>query len=88
MTYLSQRQGLEHWKNFYSTHKKYRKVGRVSHAPIDPMSPIPEHCNPKKATTSDGKAAEKGAASAETAAPPLEEHSANGENVHVKHNEL
>ena len=42
-------QGLLHWKNFFATHKKYRKVGRVLHHPIDPASPIPEHCQPEKA---------------------------------------
>ncbi|CAL1702081.1 unnamed protein product [Somion occarium] len=48
---LSERemQGLEHWKKFYTESKKYHKVGRVSHPPIDPLSPIPEHCDPKKA---------------------------------------
>lgn len=24
-------------------------MGRVNHPPIDPSSPIPEHCDPKKA---------------------------------------
>jgi len=42
-------QGVQHWKKFYAEHKKYTKVGRVSHPPIDPSSPIPEHCDPKKA---------------------------------------
>ncbi|KAI0786443.1 cytochrome b5-like heme/steroid binding domain-containing protein [Abortiporus biennis] len=41
-------QGLQHWKKFYADSKKYPKVGRVSHPPIDPLSPIPEHCNAKK----------------------------------------
>ncbi|KAF9042563.1 cytochrome b5 [Hymenopellis radicata] len=40
--------GIVHWKEFYADHKDYFKVGRVSHPPIDPSSPIPEHCNPKK----------------------------------------
>ncbi|KAH8118492.1 cytochrome b5 [Phellopilus nigrolimitatus] len=40
---------LEHWKNFFTNHKKYIKVGRVMHHPIDPSSPIPEHCKPEKA---------------------------------------
>ena len=43
------RQGLEHWKKFFADSKKYRKVGRVLHEPIDPMSPVPEPCDPKKA---------------------------------------
>jgi hypothetical protein len=42
-------QGIEHWKKFYRDHNEYFKVGRVSHKPIDPSSPIPEHCDPKKA---------------------------------------
>ncbi|KAF9008831.1 cytochrome b5-like heme/steroid binding domain-containing protein [Cyathus striatus] len=41
--------GLQHWKNFYAEHKDYIKVGRVVHTPIDPNSPILEHCDPKKA---------------------------------------
>jgi len=41
-------QSLAHWKNFYAEHKDYLKIGRVSHVPIDPASPIPEHCDPKK----------------------------------------
>ncbi|PFH52566.1 hypothetical protein AMATHDRAFT_56607 [Amanita thiersii Skay4041] len=40
---------LEHWKEFYAEHPTYFKVGRVLHKPIDPASPIPEHCDPKKA---------------------------------------
>ncbi|KAF5390638.1 hypothetical protein D9757_002651 [Collybiopsis confluens] len=40
---------LEHWKDFYSNHKDYKKIGRVSYRPIDPASPIPEHCKPEKA---------------------------------------
>lgn len=42
-------QGLEHWKKFFAESKKYRKIGRVLHEPIDPMSPVPEPCDPKKA---------------------------------------
>jgi hypothetical protein len=39
---------VEHWKKFYTDHKDYKKVGRVSHAPIDPASPIPPHCKEQK----------------------------------------
>ncbi|EJD01291.1 cytochrome b5 [Fomitiporia mediterranea MF3/22] len=39
---------LEHWKNFFANHKKYFKVGRVLHHPIDPLSPIPEPCKEEK----------------------------------------
>ncbi|KAF8900025.1 cytochrome b5-like heme/steroid binding domain-containing protein [Mucidula mucida] len=44
----SELKGIAHWKAFYEDHKDYFKVGRVSHPPIDPASPIPEHCNSKK----------------------------------------
>jgi len=40
--------GLTHWKKFYAESKKYSLVGRVSHPPIDPSSPIPKHCIPEK----------------------------------------
>ncbi|CAA7259485.1 unnamed protein product [Cyclocybe aegerita] len=50
--------GLAHWKKFYAEHKDYVKVGRVNHPPIDPASPIPEHCDPKKAKPAK-EAAEK-----------------------------
>ncbi|KAJ8523446.1 hypothetical protein ONZ45_g89 [Pleurotus djamor] len=47
---LSERelQGLAHWKNFFAEHKTYTKVGKVSHPPIDPASPIPVHCRAGK----------------------------------------
>lgn len=41
-------QSVEHWKRFFRDHKTYFKVGRVNHKPIDPMSPLPSHCDPKK----------------------------------------
>ncbi|KAJ7499338.1 cytochrome b5-like heme/steroid binding domain-containing protein [Mycena latifolia] len=41
-------EGVQHWKKFFANHKDYPKVGRVSHPPIDPASPIPEHCDAKK----------------------------------------
>ncbi|KAG5654655.1 hypothetical protein H0H81_009903 [Sphagnurus paluster] len=50
---------VNHWKKFYEEHKDYVKVGRVSHHPIDPASPIPEHCDPKKEAAA--QAARKGA---------------------------
>jgi hypothetical protein len=40
--------GVQHWKKFFANHKDYPQVGKVSHRPIDPASPIPEHCDPKK----------------------------------------
>jgi len=43
----SEQRGLDHWKKFFAEHKSYVKVGRVSHPPIDPASPIPEPCNQK-----------------------------------------
>lgn len=42
-------QSLQHWKKFYAEHKDYIKVGKVNHPPLDPSTPIPEHCDPKKA---------------------------------------
>jgi len=39
---------VNHWKKFFAEHKKYIKVGRVLHPPIDPASSIPEPCDPKK----------------------------------------
>ncbi|KAI5124763.1 hypothetical protein M0805_005397 [Coniferiporia weirii] len=47
---LSEREmkSVEHWKSFFANHKKYVKVGRVLHHPIDPSSPIPEPCKPEK----------------------------------------
>ncbi|THH21048.1 hypothetical protein EW146_g425 [Bondarzewia mesenterica] len=40
---------VQHWKDFFKDHKSYFKIGRVNHPPIDPASPIPEHCDLKKA---------------------------------------
>jgi len=51
--------GLAHWKKFYAEHKDYIKVGRVAHPPIDPASPIPEHCDPKKAKAAKEEEAKK-----------------------------
>ncbi|KAF9246879.1 cytochrome b5 [Melanogaster broomeanus] len=41
-------QSVEHWKNFFAEHETYYKVGRIIHPPIDPQSPTPEPCDPKK----------------------------------------
>jgi hypothetical protein len=65
-------QGVEHWKKFFSEHKSYRKIGRVSHPPIDPNSPIPEHCDPKKAQKEAAKAKQTEASKESTAPPPQE----------------
>jgi len=43
----SELSSIKHWKEFFANHKAYFKVGRVVHHPIDPTSPIPEHCDPK-----------------------------------------
>ncbi|KIL00453.1 hypothetical protein PAXRUDRAFT_129775 [Paxillus rubicundulus Ve08.2h10] len=40
---------VAHWKKFFEEHKAYSRVGKVVHPPIDPQSPIPEHCDSKKA---------------------------------------
>ncbi|KAL1665622.1 cytochrome b5-like heme/steroid binding domain-containing protein [Schizophyllum commune] len=45
----SELKGIQHWKDFYKDHKDYWRVGRVIHEPIDPNTPIPEHCKAKKA---------------------------------------
>ncbi|KAF5393624.1 hypothetical protein D9757_000401 [Collybiopsis confluens] len=44
----SEIKGVAHWKKFYKNHKNYFKIGKVSHPPIDPMSPIPEGCDTDK----------------------------------------
>ncbi|GAA5848860.1 hypothetical protein JCM3766R1_003342 [Sporobolomyces carnicolor] len=46
---------LKHWKQFYETHAKYRKVGRVMHPPIDPSLPIPEPCTRAQAQPDPGQ---------------------------------
>lgn len=52
-------QSLAHWKKFYAEHPDYVKVGRVNHRQIDPDSPIPEHCDPKKAKEAQEEEAKK-----------------------------
>lgn len=52
-------QSLAHWKKFYDEHEDYIKVGRVSHPPIDPASPVLKHCNPKKAKQQEEEKARK-----------------------------
>lgn len=44
----SEIESVEHWKQFFRDHNSYLKVGRVNHPPIDPSSPLPLHCDPKK----------------------------------------
>lgn len=41
-------QSIEKWKQFFKNSDKYSYVGKVIHHPIDPKSPIPEHCQPEK----------------------------------------
>ncbi|KAF7331758.1 Sterol metabolism-related protein [Mycena kentingensis (nom. inval.)] len=48
-----------HWKQFFANHKDYRKVGKVSHPPINPASPIPKHCDPSKEEQSLREGAER-----------------------------
>lgn len=52
---------IQKWKNFFKNSDKYSYVGKVIHPPIDPKSPIPEHCDETKRNAA--KAAQ-GAASA------------------------
>ncbi|KAI9433298.1 cytochrome b5 [Lactarius indigo] len=56
----SELQGVAHWKKFFSEHKSYVKVGRVNHPPIDPASPLPVHCDPKKEVEQKAREAEGG----------------------------
>jgi len=51
----SELEGLTHWKQFFANHKSYFKVGKVIHPPIDPASPIPEPCDPKRRQESEPK---------------------------------
>ncbi|KAF7354947.1 Sterol metabolism-related protein [Mycena sanguinolenta] len=60
-------EGVQHWKKFFADHKDYYKVGRVSHPPIDPSSPIPEHCDAKKQAQAEQEAAKRKAAQRESA---------------------
>ncbi|KAJ7283370.1 cytochrome b5-like heme/steroid binding domain-containing protein [Mycena rebaudengoi] len=52
--------GVEHWKRFFANHREYTKIGRVSHRPIDPKSPIPVHCDAKKQAKAEEAAKRKG----------------------------
>ncbi|TFL00636.1 cytochrome b5-like heme/steroid binding domain-containing protein [Pterulicium gracile] len=52
-------QSVNHWKNFFAEHKDYFKVGRLLQKPIDPASPIPVHCDPKKQEEIDKREAER-----------------------------
>lgn len=63
-------QGLIHWKDFFANHKKYKKVGKVMHPPIDPASPIPEHCQPEKAAKE--KAEDEAKAKEESQSKPID----------------
>jgi len=61
--------GVQHWKDFFANHKKYKKIGRVQHRPIDPGSPIPEPC--KEGSTEDQLQATK---ETKQEAPPPNKH--------------
>ncbi|OCB87465.1 cytochrome b5 [Sanghuangporus baumii] len=67
--------GLEHWKNFYANHKKYTKIGRVLHHPIDPLSPIPPPCKEEKPAVGNKEQAK-------------EERPTKDSGQHAKHQEL
>ncbi|KAJ3739548.1 cytochrome b5 [Lentinula detonsa] len=51
--------GVNHWKEFYANHAEYKKVGRVSHRPINPASPLPEPCKPPKEKKNNEKVSEE-----------------------------
>jgi len=55
----SELRSVNHWREFFRDHKTYHKVGRVIHPPIDPESPIPGHCNPKKEAKRKAKEEER-----------------------------
>ncbi|KAJ7477149.1 hypothetical protein B0H11DRAFT_2158246 [Mycena galericulata] len=55
--------------------RDYVKVGKVSHPPIDPASPIPEHCDAKK----QAKAEEEGRATPKREAPVAHKEKAEDE---------
>ncbi|KAL5508103.1 hypothetical protein ACEPAH_5721 [Sanghuangporus vaninii] len=67
--------GLEHWKNFFANHKKYTKIGRVLHHPIDPLSPIPPPCKEEKPAAGNKEQAK-------------EERPTKDSGQHAKHQEL
>ena len=46
-------QSLDHWKSFFANHAKYRLIGKVLHAPIEPSSPIPPPCQQEGEESSD-----------------------------------
>ena len=46
----SEMQSIHKWKKFFKDSDKYSYVGKVIHPPIDPKSPIPEHCEEAKRT--------------------------------------
>jgi len=79
--------GVQHWKQFFANHKDYPKVGKVSHPPIDPASPIPEHCDAKKQAKAEqeGRAAPKSEPSKPE--PPKPEPPKEPPQEPVKHNE-
>ncbi|GAA6048255.1 hypothetical protein JCM3770_006506 [Rhodotorula araucariae] len=51
----SQLATVDHWKRFYSSHAKYRRIGTVVHPPIDPNSPLPEPCDDAKPQPAGGR---------------------------------
>ena len=51
----------------------------MSHPPIDPASPIPEHCDPKKEKAAREREEAAAKARAETAAEKAKEGEAHGE---------
>jgi len=53
-------ESVDHWKKFFAEHKKYNKVGKVIHPPIDPASPIPDPCDTKKRKEKPSKESQAG----------------------------
>ncbi|TRM68536.1 cytochrome b5-like heme/steroid binding domain-containing protein [Schizophyllum amplum] len=81
----SEFRGVQHWKDFYKDHKDYWRIGRVIHEPIDPSSPIPEHCKAKRANTdkkdADGDPFMKDTAERGAAPPPKQPRKKKSEKV-------
>ncbi|KAL4264196.1 Cytochrome b5 heme-binding domain-containing protein [Pleurotus pulmonarius] len=82
---LSERElkGLQHWKTFFAEHKTYTKVGKVSHPPIDPASPIPESCRTPKGDKKEAEAKQTKPADAQPKPPSHTESK-----PHAGHQEL
>jgi len=62
---------LAHWKNFFAKHDKYRHIGWVKHASIDPDTPPPVHCEEERAAADKAEAAKAAAVRGATQLPVI-----------------